>query len=177
LGVVAHSYFRPVTTSPLRSSNVERPGGNKNTFAHSKKTSYDPAQAKLVEQMANAVRDSFSDDYKKGARKFFGGDFSKMDEARRVALGEAHFRHMESELASLKKRFYEADSFEDQRVTFEKIEHMRARNLEILRLTYERRNDNMPLGAANDNAIKERGADFPAQNVSPATSVPLRTFQ
>lgn len=176
-GLITHSLIRPKTILSLQAPRAESAAVNKKTRSLPPKASYDPDEVRLIEQMSNTVKTSFSDDYKRGAKQFFGGDFSKMDDARRGALREAHYMRLESQLALLKKRFYEESSFEEKQKVFEKIERLRGRNLELLKLIHERGGELMSPGGTIDSPAGEVSVNPAVKSTRPPVPVPAKTFQ
>lgn len=175
-GCIARLNSRPASTiiaSPQASVSTESSG-----FAEKRQArQLSGEETMMVKLMHDQISNILTTDYNEGARVLFGGDYSKMRTARNLATDERHYRDLESEVRRLRKKFDEEESIEGKLTIYHKIQLTRARNLELLKIVYERADELRRLRAENEAGFKNN-AMTPAKDKNPqAQPVPPELFQ
>jgi len=113
---------------------------------------------KLAQMNADLGGNQYDAFLKRGAREFFGGDRNKMRTAFLMANDEEHFRKMDSEVSRLLAYFKNEESYDDKVKIFEMIQLSQARNLQLIKVIYERGDDLRRFDAGDAAGFRNEGA-------------------
>lgn len=113
---------------------------------------------KLAQMNADLGGNQYDVFLKRGARELFGGDRNKMRMAFLMANDEEHFRKMNSEVSRLLAYYKNEESYDEKVKIYEMIRLSTARNLQLIKVIYERGDDLRKVNAEDAAGFRNEGA-------------------